>query len=440
MILENGVIRAVLQGRPTNLPEDVIHLDYLDHYLLPGLIEVHGHMREPGLTHKETYETGTRAALAGGVTTILDMPNTNPPTTTHARLAEKATLAQGRCYADYGFFFGGARDNADQLATLNPAEVFGVKFFQAGHETTPTTVTEISDLLRALTAMQPTGLTALFHAEHQGMINQQVARLRAEGRPDDGLTYSAGRSPITAVTAISEAVALCKSLGIDAYICHVSSQMELSTLSRLHSPDHRVYCEAVGYHLAFCEADYQTLGAWIKVSPPIRGQADQTYLWETLAADRGIDTLASEHTPHTRAEKQVPFSEASSGTPGIQENLPLIYTEYRKRYPEKSVDLILSQIARLGSANIAHIFGLDHCKGTFEIGKDADVTVFHPAETYVLREQDLWSHCGWSAYTGRTFTGRVKATYLRGEKVFESGKVIGSPRGKRLNRRESRSF
>jgi dihydroorotase len=416
------------------LPDGVEIIDHRDCYILPGLIEVHGHMREPGLTHKEDYETGTKAALAGGVTTVLDMPNTNPPTTTRQLLNEKAALATGRSYADFAFFFGGARDNADEIAALDPREVTGVKFFMAGHETTPTTVTDVADLYTALKAMQGKNLVALFHAENQTLINRLSATIRAQGR-DDGRAYSEGRGPIVARTAIAEALSLTAMLGIPAYICHISTMVELGTIEEAKNRDGIAYAEVVGYHLTFSMDDYDQLGTLIKVSPPVRERTDVESLWQALEIGRSVDTIASEHTPHTRDEKNRPMSQAASGTPGIQENLVMIVTQYRQRYPEKPLDAMIEQVARLGSTNVARIFGLSNQKGSLAPGLDADFVILDTAQTWTLQESDLYSKCGWSAFTGRTATCRVVATYLRGERVYdqENG-IIGAARGRRLFR------
>lgn len=421
-------------------PPDAEIVDQRGCYLLPGLIEVHGHMREPGLSHKEDYQTGTRAALAGGVTTVLDMPNTLPPTTTRALLNEKAALAAGRCHTDYGFFFGGARDNQAEIAALDPREVCGVKFFMAGHETTPTTVTDVADLYAGLRAMRGKGLVALFHAENQSLINRLSGEIKAAGVMDNpdpkiaGRAYSEGRAPMVARTAIAEALSMTAMLGIPAYICHVSTLAELGTIEEAKNRDGVAYAEVVGYHLTFSIEDYARLGTLIKVSPPVRERADVDRLWEALEIGRSIDALASEHTPHTRAEKDLPMSQAASGTPGIQENLVMVVTQYRARYPAKSLDSILEQIARIGSTNLARIFGIGAQKGSLAPGKDADFVVLDPNARWTFAESDVLSKCGWSAFAGRDLTCKVVGTWLRGQKVYDGIQPVGIPHGKRLFR------
>jgi dihydroorotase-like cyclic amidohydrolase len=309
-----------------------------------------------------------------------------------------------------------------------------VKFFLAGHETTPTTVTDVADLYTALKAMQGKNLVALFHAENQTLINRLSANIRAQGR-DDGRAYSEGRAPIVARTAIAEALSLTSMLGIPAYICHISTMAELGTIEEAKNRDGIAYAEVVGYHLTFSIDDYDELGTLIKVSPPVRERTEREALWMALEIGRSIDTIASEHTPHTREEKGKPMSLAASGTPGIQENLIMIVTQYRERYPQKPLDTIIHEVARLGATNVARIFGLSRQKGSLTVGHDADFVILDPSQTWTLQETDLYTKCGWSAFAGRTATCRVVATYLRGTKVYDQAEgIIGAARGKRLFR------
>jgi dihydroorotase len=211
--------------------------------------------------------------------------------------------------------------------------------------------------------------------------------------------------------------------------------VELGTIEEAKNRDGIAYAEVVGYHLTFSMDDYDQLGTLIKVSPPVRERTDVESLWQALEIGRSVDTIASEHTPHTRDEKNRPMSQAASGTPGIQENLVMIVTQYRQRYPEKPLDAMIEQVARLGSTNVARIFGLSNQKGSLAPGLDADFVILDTAQTWTLQESDLYSKCGWSAFTGRTATCRVVATYLRGERVYdqENG-IIGAARGRRLFR------
>jgi dihydroorotase len=416
----------------TSSGEDFEIIDHGESYLMPGLIEVHGHMREPGLTHKEDYPSGTSAAIVGGVTTVLDQPNTNPPTTTIEALRNKEELIAGRSFTDYGFLFGTTPDNQRELRKLSNTEVIGVKFWTAGHETTPTVVSNVGDLYASLEIVRDKGLVALFHAENQQMINRFVADAKAAQRPDDGRTYSETRGPITAQMAVAEILTITEKLGVPALLLHLSTRGELDEVRRAKARGVQVYAEAVGYHLMFTVEDYDRFGAYLKVSPPVREAAEREALWEGMI-NGTIDTLASEHTPHTHDEKNVPMSQAASGTPGIQENLPVVYTAYRNRYPHLSSDHIVKHIAELGSTNVAKLFNLAE-KGSLMPGKDADIVVLDTSREWTLKEESLYSKCGWSVYVGQKVCAMPTATYLRGELAQKDGNIYGAPRGKQIRR------
>src|SRR5579859_753202 len=428
--LRDGKIAAVISAEAIDTlgSETGETFDIVDHgqaYLMPGLIEVHGHLREPGLTHKEDYISGTKAAVTGGVTTILDQPNTKPPTTTVEELRLKEAATAGRAYCDYAYLFGTTPDNRRELRKLSSSEVVGVKFWMAGHETTPTVVADLGDMYASLEIVAEKGLMPLFHAENQQMINQLVAQAKAARLPDDGPTYSATRGPLVARMAVAQALILCEALGLPAYLLHLSTRGELDEVRRARARGMTVYAEAVGYHLLYTVEDYGRFGSYLKVSPPVREAEEQEALWDALI-DGTINALASEHTPHTREEKDVPMSKAASGTPGIQETLPALFTTFRDRYPALPVERIVQRIAQLGSTNVAQAFGLAD-KGSLTPGKDADVVVLDTDHPWTLTEDMLFSKCGWSLAAGLRFLAKPVCTYLRGEVVQQDGQIVGQP-------------
>jgi len=257
-----------------------------------------------------------------------------------------------------------------------------------------------------------------------------VADAKAAHLPDDGRTYSLTRGPLVARMACTEILALAEALALPAYLCHLSTRGELDEVRQARARGVTVYAEAVGYHLHFTVNDYDRFGAYLKVSPPVRDPEEREALWSALL-DGTISTLASEHTPHTRAEKEVPMSQAASGNPGIQENLPALFTAYRERgIPD---DRSVQQIAELGSTNVAHIFGLAS-KGSLMPGKDADIVVLDTHQSWTLTQDMLYSKCGWSLYCGDRMLAKPVATYLRGELVQQNGQIIGKPRGQQIKR------
>lgn len=425
--VNNGLIAGIDEGASTGASHP--DLDFSGCYILPGLIEVHGHMREPGLTHKEDRLTGTRAAVAGGVTTILDMPNTVPPTITQRLLEDKIRAAEGRSYCDYGFIFGGAQDNHAELEAVDPQLIVGVKFFTAGHETTPTTITDLGSLYAAFEILARRGLLALVHAEHQQLINHLSSRWLAEDEAD-GLAYSRARGEVVATTAVLEAISLAQSAGNRLYLCHLSTPSELAALAWAKEQGLPVFGESVSYHLALNTSHYSTLGTLAKVSPPLRTPEQQKKLWEAIKGGL-IDVVCSEHTPHALEEKQKPMRHAASGMPGIQEAFPVFFTAFGQRIPESSPEKCLIELARLMSTNAARIFALKG-KGEIRVGNDADLVVVDTASTWQIRRQDLFSKCGWSVYEGWQVHGRPVATFLRGSRVFHNGQVEGEPKGKMI--------
>ena len=388
-------------------------IDARDKIVLPGLIDANIHMRVPGMAHKEDFTTGSSAASAGGVTCILDMPNTNPPTTTLERLQEKKELSAGRFAVDYAFHFGGAVDNLDQLEKLE--HVPAVKFFMAGHETTPTTVSDIGILLNAFRILSEKDIPAAVHAEHQMLIRASADRFKHR---TDFKAYSELRNDTVCEAAVNELISISGETGCRVYICHVSSKKEITAIRRAKADGIRIMCEAVPYHLFLSNLDCERLGAFSKVSPALKSPEDQEALWEAVL-DGTVDCIASEHTPHTIGEKQKSVWDAPAGCPGVQEMLPLLLT--------KGLSPVL--IARLCAENPAKIFGMK-AKGKIQIGYDADLVIVDMKKKWTVNRKDLLSKCGWSNYEGMKLKGIPVMTLVRGRIVYENGKIASELTGK----------
>lgn len=438
IVLDDRVAEGVIlvaDGRITNVleGEQATHVrhplfDFGDCFVLPGLIEVHGHLREPGQTHKEDRLTGTRAAVAGGVTTVLDMPNTVPPTISRRDLENKIRDASGRSYCDYGFIFGGALDNLTELETIDPKLIVGVKFFMAGHETTPTTVANLGVLHAAFEILARRNLLALVHAENQQLIDYLQAQ-SPEGDAFDGVAYGRTRGEVVAASAVLEAISLAKSTGVRLYLCHLSTPSELDALRWAKRQGLPVFGEVVTYHLLLNTNHYQSLGTLAKVSPPLRDPVQQENLWRSLDEGDIIDTLCSEHTPHTLDEKRMPMRQAASGMPGIQESLPLLLTAFQQRLSHRDLESNLVRLARLTSTHIADIFGLTR-KGLIRSGYDADLVIIDGSARWQIRREDLFSKCGWSSYEGWETVMRPVATFVRGQLAYYNGVVVEEPQGR----------
>lgn len=400
-------------------------------YILPGLIEVHGHMREPGMTEKEDVPHGTKSALAGGVTTIIDMPNTNPPTTTRALLEEKIKkIYHNRSYSDYAFFIGASKENLSELEKVDTSSIVGVKIFMAGHETTPTTIPDDETLEKVFAILAKRKMRAAIHAEDQNLINYYERLLKRTGRTDPALWSELRPKPVV-VKAVERAIRLAEKYNVSLYLLHLSTREEFNLVHTARKSGLDVYGELVSYQLVFNINDYKKLGNKIKVSPVLRSPNDQNVMWK-LFKERKIDVLCSEHAPHEKKLKeQNNVWKAHSGMPNIQETLPALITHWIKRFGENSIEECLKTIAGLSSKNPARIFNFQS-KGGIKEGFDADLVIIDVKNPWEVKKKDVLSKCGWSAYEGMKLVGRPIATFLRGNLVYNNGKILGSPKGKWL--------
>ncbi|MDO8609611.1 MAG: dihydroorotase family protein [bacterium] len=399
-------------------------------YILPGLIEVHGHMREPGMEHKEDVPHGTMAALAGGFTTIIDMPNTKPPTVTVDLLKEKINkIYPGRSYVDYAFFMGVASDKLFELEKVNPKDIVGVKVFMAGHETTPTTVPDDKTLGKIIKILAKRNILLAVHAEDQWLIHYYDNKYKLTGRSDASL-WSEIRPSIVVISAAARAISLAEQYSnFKLYLLHLSTPEEFALVEAAKKRGMHVYGELVGYQLMFNIKDYKKYGNKIKVAPALRTPEDQRELWK-LFKEGKIDVVCSEHTPHEWETKNQPdMWKAQAGTPGIQELLPAMLTGWVKKFGKNKLEEGLMKISLYASENPAQIFGFN-TKGSIKVGKDADFSVIETNKKWNVEKKDLFSKCGWSAYEGMNLIGKPIATFLRGQKVFENGKIINKPSGK----------
>jgi len=400
-------------------------------YILPGLIEVHGHMREPGHTQKGDIPHETQAALAGGVTTILDMPNTNPPTVTIDLLKEKMEkIYPGKSYTDYSFFLGVSKDSLDQLKTVDSHNIVGVKMFMAGHETTPTTIPDDQTLGKIFKILAKRDIIAAVHAEDQFLINQHNEELKDRS---DAAAWSEMRPKDVIVSAVKRAIRLAEQYGTELYLLHLSTPEEFALVDKAKKRGVKVHGELVGYQLVFNTTDYERLGNKIKVAPALRSPEDQEKMWERLKNEK-IDVLCSEHTPHEWETKNQPDVRiAQAGTPSIQENLPALLTTYINRFGKDSVEDFLQTLSKVSAKNPAEIIELKQT-GEIAIGKDADFSIIDLNQTWHVKKEDLFSKCGWSAYEGMELVGRPIATFLRGQLVYKDGTIVGDAHGQQIKK------
>ncbi|MBQ0817962.1 MAG: dihydroorotase [Methyloceanibacter sp.] len=382
-------------------------------HILPGVIDTQVHFREPGMEHKEDLETGSRAAVLGGVTAVFEMPNTKPPTTSREALASKVAAATGRMHCDFAFFVGATHDNVDELDELEllPGAA-GVKVF-AGSSTGNLLVDDEETLARVLANIRR---RASFHSEDEARLNDRMS-LQREGDPS---SHTEWRDPIAALVSTERLLRLATEAGKRIHILHVSTAAEMGLLA-LHKDVASV--EVTPQHLTLATPDaYDRLGTRAQMNPPLRDRAHQEQLWWGLSQGV-VDVLGSDHAPHTFDEKSGSYPATPSGMPGVQTLVPVMLDHVN------AGRLSLARFVDLTSAGPQRLFGIAG-KGRIAVGYDADLTIVDLKAERVVEDAWLGSKCGWSPFTGQTFKGWPVGTVVRGRLAMwdgELGTADGAP-------------
>jgi dihydroorotase len=388
-------------------------LDAEGKLLLPGVIDPQVHFREPGNEHKEDLRTGSRAAVAGGVTSFLEMPNTSPATVNQAALDEKLRRAAEKSVANYGFFIGATPDNLDDINSVTP--VCGIKIFM-GSSTGTLLVNDRADLDRIFGNGER--LIAV-HAEDEARINERKQRFA--GRTDYAV-HSEIRDNRCALLATELALELSKKYQRRLHILHLSTHEEVDLL-RTDKPAW-VTAETIPNHLFLNVADYDRLGALVQMNPPIRQPEDNAALWQGLR-DGVIDFIATDHAPHTLEEKAKPYPQSPSGMPGVQTSLPLILTRLA------AGDCTLAEVLNWMSKGPAQAYRLKN-KARIEEGYDADLVLVDMDTIKPARNEDMLTKVGWTPWTGRELTGWPVYTVVNGQVAYDHGTVRDGVRGRPL--------
>lgn len=397
------------------------HIDAAGRWLLPGLIDDQVHFREPGLEHKADIATESAAAVAGGVTSYFEMPNTQPPAVTAAALEDKYARAAGRSRANYGFFFGASHDNATELAMLDPRSTPGIKIFM-GSSTGSMLVDEPAVLERifseaALPVVTHCEDTPTIRANEQAWRERHGDALRAHHHPEI-------RSAEACWKSSSLAVDLARRHGTRLHVLHLSTARELDLFEAGPMAGKQITAEACIHHLSFDDRDYAALGNLIKCNPAIKSATDREALLAAVRNGR-IDILATDHAPHTRAEKDRPYPEAPAGMPLVQHLLPALLELVARD------ELTIEQVAEKASHNVARRFDVRD-RGFIREGFWGDLVLADPARTTTVEDAEVLSKCGWSPFAGRTFRGRVDMTIVGGEIAWENQRLADTIAGRRL--------
>lgn len=381
--------------------------------ILPGVIDVHVHFREPGASHKETWESASRAAAMGGVTTVLDMPNTNPATTTREILEAKRRLVKGRSLVNYGFHFGGTKDVSELREVQN---VPGIKVYM-GSSTGDLLVDDPKAWEAIFQVSKERKIPVIVHAENETRIKERTKELQGQSDPK---VHTQIRDCQCAVIATEEAISLRKKIGNKLHIAHVSCAEELEILEA--NPSDSLTCEVTPHHLYFTANDMKD--AALKMNPPLRTEGDVRALWEGVRKGT-VSMVATDHAPHTKEEKSKPILEAPAGVPGVEFLLPLLLNEVNQNLLE------LTDLPRLLTFHPAQTFGLLN-KGYLSLGNDADLVVVDMELEKTITEDMVESLCGWTPYLGYKIKGWPVMTMVGGEIVMEERGFTGVLAGREI--------
>ncbi len=422
IVIENGKIVDVLWAdaedygfRMDRLTGDAEVMDLEGKHVMAGGIDAHVHFREPGLTHKADMETESRAAAAGGVTSVFDMPNTNPPTVSAEALKGKIEAAAGRCIGKIGFHIGATNDNADEICSLviegdqtkgvSAEDIAGVKIFMGS--STGNMLVDKGISLDKLFAIK--GKPVLVHCEDEATIKANLsAAVEKYGDDIPFVEHENIRSRKACILSSIKALEMAIEHGTQLVLCHISTKEEIEMVRAAKTNNPSIVAETSCNYLWFCNDAYERLGSRAKCNPSIKGPDDRAALRAALAEGM-IDTIGSDHAPHLLSEKEGGYLKAPSGLPTIQQSLPVLLTiAHQDGIP-------LTRIASVFSEKAAEIYGLK--RGRIEAGYDADLVIFDYGKEFTVRNEDQLSKCGWTPYEGETLRGVI-------EKVIIDGKIV----------------
>ncbi|MDP4600265.1 MAG: dihydroorotase [Polaribacter sp.] len=420
VLIENELIKKISSNIESDQNTQII--DATGSYLIPGFIDDQVHFREPGLTHKATIATESRAAAAGGITTFIEQPNTVPNATTQKLLEDKFEIASNTSYVNYSFMFGGTNDNLEELLKTDPKKVAGIKLF-LGSSTGNMLVDDVEVLEKIFSS---TKMIISVHCEDEATIRKNTALYTEKFGENIPIKYHPIiRSEESCYISSSKAIELAKKTGARLHIFHVSTEKE-THLFRNDIPleEKQITAEVCIHHLWFNDADYDEKGTFIKWNPAVKAEKDRLGLWKALLDDR-IDVLATDHAPHTLEEKNNVYCKAPSGGPLVQHAVMAILEKVKEGVIsiEKAVEKM--------SHNPAKLFQIEK-RGFIKEGYFADIVLIDPNKPQTVTKENILYKCGWSPFEGNTFSHSITHTFVNGNLVYENGKFNENIRGKRL--------
>ena len=418
ILIKDGRIAAI--GKKISASEGTEVIDAGGKLLLPGLIDDQVHFREPGLTHKGGIRSESMAAVAGGVTSFMDMPNVNPPTLTRDLLSQKYEIAKGKAHANYAFYMGSSNHNIDEIQSLQPGEACGVKIFMGA--STGNLLVDDENALESIFAKSP--VLIVTHCEDTPMIEMSLETARQKYNGNIPIEEHPNiRSVDCCYKSSSKAVNLAKKHDSNLHVLHLTTAKEME-LFEIGDHKKKITAEVCVHHLYFNDSAYDQLGSKVVCNPAIKTMDDQLALINALKEDR-IDIIATDHAPHTIEEKQRPYPDCPSGIPLVQHSLLALLEISQKN------EIPIEVIVKKTSHAVADRYGIKD-RGYIREGYWADLVLVDPNSKFKVTKDNIMYECGWSPFEEHSFNSSIEMTFVNGIKAYQKGKVLGEPKGKRL--------
>jgi len=418
--------RILKIGRETNMPKSDVRLDLKNLLVLPGLIDVHVHLRDEEKAYKEDFYSGTAAAAAGGMTTALDMPNNNPVTMSVETLRNRMGLAERKVLVNVGFYSEFPKDKSEIQAIVREGAV-GFKLYMA-EQVGGLDIRNDQAIMEAFKVAGSLGILTATHAEDEQTLKRNEDKFKSIGRNDINAFLKAHSEDVE-VKAIERLLKLAKQTGMHLHFCHVSTEAGMTKIIEAKKSELQVTCEATPHHLFLSVRDLKRIGSLALTMPPLRDRRDVDGLWEAVK-NGWVDVIGSDHAPHTLKEKEAESVwDVKVGIPGLETTLPLLLTEVRRGR------ISIGDVVRLMSENPAEIFKLKN-KGRLKEGNDADLTVVDLNRKYKIDASKFHSKAKFSPFEGREVQGKPVKTIVAGQLVMDDGEIVAKAGSGRIIRRE----
>lgn len=421
VLVRNGIIQAIGDGIPEVTSDYTVEIDAAGHYLLPGVIDDQVHFREPGLTHKATINSESRAAVSGGMTSFMEMPNTIPQATNIEELEKKYDIAAEKSYANYSFYLGATNDNIEEVKKLDPGMNCGVKVFMGS--STGNMLVDNKEALEKIFKYAPTLVAT--HCEDEEIIQTNSSIFKEKyGDKIPVHCHPEIRSTEACYKSSSLAVELAKKHGTRLHVLHISTEKELELFEKGRIEDKKITAEVCIHHMWFSDQDYETKGPLVKWNPAVKKESDKNALFKAMMEDR-LDVVATDHAPHTIEEKQSRYFQSPSGGPMVQHSLTAMmeFAHQGKMSVEKIVEKMCHAPAKL--------FGIKN-RGYIRPGYKADLVIVDPNWEWTVSHKNTYYKCKWTPMNGEVFHSRVTHTFVNGHLVFKNGLFNEMIRGERL--------